>query len=352
MGRLPTIQDVARLADVSRQTVSNVINSPAIVKAPTRERVLNAINQLGYRPHASARRLRTQQSSTIGVRLEPERNGISGSVLDAFLHALTDCADRRGMRILLFTAADTDAEIAQYRRLRDGSDIDAFVLTSTSYNDARAAWLIENDMPFVSFGRPWGLDASVDSQHRWVDVDGRLGVREATEHLIAQGAKRVGYIGWPAGSGAGEDRYHGWRDVVGEVDAVDPDLAMAVEDSVSEGSRVAKIMLTHEPPVDAIVCASDTLALGARLAATSLGRETLPVIGFDDTPVARAIGMSSVQQPLAEVAFEVIQLLMGTDGSTVIPNPAHNEEPTNRLLAPRLVDRRYAHLTLDGSTGL
>ena len=111
MAHLPTVDDVARVANVSRQTVSNVLNSPAIVKETTRIRVQAAIQELGYRPHASARRLRTQRSSTIGIRLEPVRNGISGSVLDTFLHALTEQATARGMRVLLFTADSPEDEI-------------------------------------------------------------------------------------------------------------------------------------------------------------------------------------------------------------------------------------------------
>ena len=86
MAKLPTVDDVAELAGVSRQTVSNVLNSPEIVKEATRDRVLAAVTELGYRPHASARRLRTRQSSTIGVRLDPIINGISGTLLDRFLH--------------------------------------------------------------------------------------------------------------------------------------------------------------------------------------------------------------------------------------------------------------------------
>ncbi|MDQ1513494.1 MAG: hypothetical protein QOC59_1336, partial [Microbacteriaceae bacterium] len=71
MRRLPTVTDVATAAGVSRQTVSNVLNSPAIVRAETRERVERVIAELNYRPHASARRLRTRLSETIGVRLDP-----------------------------------------------------------------------------------------------------------------------------------------------------------------------------------------------------------------------------------------------------------------------------------------
>src|ERR1700712_208409 len=105
MGTLPTVLDVAEAAGVSRQTVSNVLNSPALVRPETREKVQAAIHDLGYRPHASARRLRTQKSSTIGIRLDPiTTDGISGSILDRFLHALTEQADRKDLRVLLFTA--------------------------------------------------------------------------------------------------------------------------------------------------------------------------------------------------------------------------------------------------------
>ena len=351
MAQLPTVEDVARVANVSRQTVSNVLNSPSIVKEATRLRVQDAIRQLGYRPHASARRLRTQKSSTIGIRLEPVRNGISGSVLDTFLHALTEQADSRGMRVLLFTADSTDGEIEQIRRLRDGADVDAFVLTSTAYADPRVDWLIENSVPFATFGRPWGADDVADPRHRWVDVDGRAGVRDATSHLIAGGLSRIGYIGWSAESGAGHDRRRGWSDAMGAEKLDATGLDISTDDTVGAGSAAAEWLLRSDRSVEALVCASDTLALGARLAASGLGKEDLPIVGFDNTPVAAAIGLSSIQQPLEAVAAGILELLLGTTGSAVRPVSDFNEEPTYRLLAPRLVERKSNHLQLGETTG-
>lgn len=352
MTQLPTVDDVARVANVSRQTVSNVLNSPEIVKETTRIRVQAAIQELGYRPHASARRLRTQRSSTIGIRLEAVRNGISGSVLDTFLHAFTEQATARGMRVLLFTADSPDDEIEQIRRLRDGADVDAFVLTSTAYADPRVQWLIENGVPFATFGRPWGADDTADPRHRWVDVDGRAGVRDATAHLIGTGLGRIGYIGWLAGSGAGDDRRRGWVDAMSSAGFDGSGLDMAVEDTVSGGSLAAETLLTASRRPDALVCASDTLALGARLAASTLGWEDLPIIGFDNTPVAAAVGLSSIQQPLEDVATGVLELLLGQSGSSVLGAEDNNEEPTYRLLVPRLVERRSNHLQLGETTGL
>jgi DNA-binding LacI/PurR family transcriptional regulator len=353
MAQLPTVEDVARVANVSRQTVSNVLNSPDIVKAATRERVQDAIAQLGYRQNASARRLRTRKSATLGIRLDPMTNGISGSILDRFLHALTEQADARGMRVLLFTATGPESEIDQIRRLHDGADVDAFVLTSTFYGDQRTEWLIENRVPFVTFGRPWGIDDMNDPQHLWVDVDGAAGTRAATEHLIASGARRICYLGWPSPSGTGDDRRRGWEDAMrerfGSTDADLATLSVTADEGIMQGNIAVTEMLGLAEVPDAIVCVSDSLALGAMTAVASAGYTELPVIGFDNTPVAEAVGLSSVEQSLGEVAAGALELLMGSTGNDVVggdltPGEAH------RLVTPALVIRRPGHMPLFDTT--
>ena len=329
MRRLPTVTDVAAAAGVSRQTVSNVLNTPAIVRPETRERVQDAIRDLGYRPHASARRLRTQTSATIGVRLDPGTDGMAGSLLDRFLHALVERADGVGLRVLLYTAPDEDAEIEVLHRLLDGADVDAFVLTSTHYGDRRIDWLTERDVRFVTFGRPWDSTGPADADHLWVDVDGRAGLAEATRHVLRQGARRVAFLGWPAGSGTGDDRRTGWREAMRAAGWADADLDaldLAVEEDPRDGTVAGALVRALDPAPDAVVCASDSLALGARMA---LG-DGVPVIGYDDTPVSRALGFSSVAQPLPEVAAGVLELLV---------EPPAPGEARHRLLAPSLVLR-------------
>jgi DNA-binding LacI/PurR family transcriptional regulator len=344
MAQLPTVLDVGRVAGVSRQTVSNVLNSPEIVKPETRARVEAAISQLGYRPHASARRLRTRKSSTLGIRLDPMTNGISGSVLDRFLHAVTEQADRRGLRVMLFTANDPDDEIRQVRKLRDGADVDGFILTSTFYGDPRTEWLIENDVPFVTFGRPWGIDDMNDPRHLWVDVDGWSGLHEATTHLLGDGLAHVAYLGWPSPSGTGDDRRRGWREAMtgsglteGEIERLD----LRAEDGVSQGRDAVAALVASGVRVDAVVCASDSLAIGAIVALGSLSGSDgqIPVIGYDNTPVASAIGLSSIEQPLDEVAAGALELLLGSSGSGIVGWTDDSPEPRHRLVTPRLVLR-------------
>jgi len=335
--RLPTVSDVAALAGVSRQTVSNVLNSPAVVREGTRERVHTAIAELGYRPHTSARRLRTQRAATIAVRLDPVGGGISGAVLDRFLHALAERGEERGLTVMLYTAVDPDDEIRQFRRLVDAAAVDAFVLASTYHGDPRTEWLIEHDQAFVTFGRPWGIPDLTDPKHFWVDVDGRHGVREATEQLLARGARSVGFLGWPAGSGTGDERRAGWAEALRDAgfdDARSAALSIVAEEGVASGREAARALLEREPHLDALVTASDTLALGALIATG--GR--VPVVGFDNTPVAEAIGFSSIDQRVDEVAVAALDLLDAVGRAQSAGPSGH------RLIEPRVVMRESGPL--------
>ncbi|WP_328424670.1 LacI family DNA-binding transcriptional regulator [Micromonospora sp. NBC_00389] len=329
MAEKVTIATVAQHARVSRQTVSNVLNAPHIVREETRLRVEDAISALGYRANQAARQMRTGRSRLIAARIEPTRDGINGSVLDRFLHGLTETADAAGYRVLLYTATDDEREIATYNDLLGTYELDAFVLVGTKYGDPRTAWLAGRDVPFVTFGRPWdALDA-----HPWVDVDGAAGTAQATRHLLAAGHRRIAFIGWPLGSGVGDDRRAGWRDAL-RAAGVDPTgLHRETEDSIAEGERRMHDLLGTVEPT-AVVCASDSLALGA-LQAIRGTDPPVSVIGFDDTPVAAAVGLASVSQPLGEAAARCVDLLTGVlDGN--------HETPTHVLLQPALALRHTA----------
>ncbi|MEV4481867.1 LacI family DNA-binding transcriptional regulator [Micromonospora coxensis] len=325
-----TIATVAERAGVSRQTVSNVLNAPHIVREETRRRVQDAITALGYRTNQAARQMRTGRSRLIAVRIEPTRDGINGSVLDRFLHGLTETGEAAGYRTMLYTATDAEREIAVYDDLLGSYDLDGFVLTGTDHGDPRTTWLAERGVPFVTFGRPWDdLDA-----HCWVDVDGAAGTTQATSHLLASGHRRIGWIGWPAGSGVGDDRRAGWHHTL-HAAGIDPTgLGRETADGIGEGERCARELLSTATPPTALVCASDSLALGA-LQAVRATEPAVPVIGFDDTPVAAAIGLTSVSQPLGDAAARCVDLL-----TAVLDGPRHTPDPV--LLQPTLVRRRTA----------
>lgn len=333
-----TLNTVAKQAKVSRQTVSNVLNSPEIVAEPTRARVLAAIQEQGYRPNNAARQMRTRRSQVIGLRVEPVRDGINGVVLDRFLHALTANAERYHHRIMLFAADDDTTEIAAYAELVSSVGIDAFVLTSTHHGDVRTRWLRAEGLPFVTFGRPWGAE----EEHPWVDVDGAGGTEAVVRHLVASGHRRISFVGWPAGSGVGDDRRSGWQRGMSRAGLAGSGTAVEVDDGIENGRRAVDRLarMADESPTG-YVCASDSLAIGVISELQHRGHtpgRDVAVVGFDDTPVAAALGMSSVAQPVAEVAAECIRLLQAVlrrtgNGAASTPPP----EPV--LLQPRLVVR-------------
>ena len=335
-GRRASIETVAERAGVSRQTVSNVLNSPQLVRPETMARVLAAIEETGYRPHRAARTLRTRRSQLIAARMHAPSDGIGGAVLDAFLHALTSRAAQRDYRILLYTAEDDAQEIAAYDELLRDHDLDAFVLTGTHLDDARTDWLARHGAAFVTFGRPWGAQAA----HGWVDVDGASGVYDATRHLIRRGHRRIGFIGWPEGSGVGDDRRSGYLSACAEEDLDTTGLTRAVVDSLGSGRAAGAELLNLASPPTALVCVSDSLALGVWTEITARGQtpgRDVAVIGFDDTPTASVIGMSSVAQPVGDIAAASLDLL--TEALDGDPAAADTGTAKQLLLPPSLVVR-------------
>jgi DNA-binding LacI/PurR family transcriptional regulator len=322
-----TLDSVAALAGVSRQTVSNVINSPGIVRKPTADKVNAAIETLGYRPHRAAQQLRTRRSRVLALRVE---TNFGDAVFDRFLHALTAAAVELDYRLMLYTAENDAAEITAYDELVDRWDIDGFVLTGTHPGDERTSYLSEAGIPCVTFGRPW--DGS--GHHPWVDVDGAAGTRAATEHLIALGHRRIGFLGWPNGSGVGDNRLSGWADSMRSAGLDLPQTSHAVNDVVHGRSAAAELLDRAQPT--AVVCASDVLGLGvmAEIGARGLKvGDDIAVVGFDDTDIGQVSGLSSLAQPLVEVAGHGARLIAALlDGSAP-------EAPEQVLLLPELIVR-------------
>jgi DNA-binding LacI/PurR family transcriptional regulator len=307
-----TLDSVAARAGVSRQTVSNVLRHPDRVAVPTRERVLTAIAESGYRPSLPARQLATRRANAVAVRAERQQDGISGLVLDAFYHGLAEAGQDNGLRVLLYAQPEDEAaEIAIIDELVLTGSVDAVVLTATSTDDERPAHLRGNGTTFCAFGRPWGHD---DAPHDWVDVDGAVGTGLAVRHLLDLGRRRIAYLGWP-GDGedpsTGTDRRRGWLEAVAAAALGGPPLEVrSVNDAEAAEAAVAELLASAGAP-DSIVCASDTLALGAHRAALAAARGGRPatVVGFDATPVSAALGLASVAQPIDQVAHVCIDLL-------------------------------------------
>jgi DNA-binding LacI/PurR family transcriptional regulator len=329
----PTLATVADEAGVSRQTVSNALNNPELLRPETLVRVQSVIERLGYSPNRAARQLRTRSSHLIGLRFEPAQEGTSNALMDRFLHSLTEAASRTGHHVLLFSGDSTDP-LDGYDDLLRSTAVDAFVVTDTYAGTPQAGFLSERGAPFVAFGRPWD-DPSAD--HAWTDVDGAYGARLATEHLFEQGHRRVAWLGWEKTSRIGQDRRNGWESAMEAAGQDIRGLGRRITDNV-DAARMAAHELLEDSSITGFACASDTLGIGVLHACAERGLRPgrdIGVVGFDDSLPAQVVwpGLTSVRQPLEEVAVELVRIL-----HLVLAHKPFGDK--GRMLRPSLVVRR------------
>jgi DNA-binding LacI/PurR family transcriptional regulator len=327
--RTPTLATVAAAAGVSRQTVSNALNNPGLLRPDTLARVQQAVERLGYSPNRAARNLRTKSSHLVGLHVAPAVEGSASALMDRFVHSLVESSREAGYHVLLFAGTDPADPLDGYDELLRSQAVDAFVITDTFLGNPQAAWLERRGVPFVAFGRPWG---EPDAVHPWVDVDGRAGVMLAVDHLVERGHHRIAWVGFQKGSFIGEDRRSGWTDRMHEHGLSTAKLSARGDDTLDFGRRAAHALLDVQQPT-AFVCVSDTVAMGVRRALDERGLrpgQDVAVVGFDDSIAAQVATppLTSVRQPLEQVAVEIVRFLGDLLGHRPIPEPGCVLTPT------------------------
>ncbi len=335
--RRPSMADVARLAGVSQTTVSFILNDTPGSSIPrdTRERVLAAVRELDYRPNVSARNLRTQSSNLIGYGFDNPAGVASHPVLDQFLYSAILNLEAAGYHLLTFVTGERTATAA-YEELYRRGQVSGFVLANTNDNDPRIACLLENRIPFASFGR-----ANDEWDFAWVDVDGISGMEQVVDHLIDRGHRRIGLITWPEGSKAGSHRERGYANgLAAAAITPDPEWVYRGENSLQTGAAGLSHLLTLPPArrPTAVACVSDLIAVGAMNAAAAAGLHVgrdLAVTGYDDSGLAQFLQppLTSVRQPIAAVGQALVELLLDQLGDSAAP-------ARGILLKPDLIVRR------------
>lgn len=325
--RRATINDVARAAGVSRQTVSNAVNAPQKVRPETRARVLAEVDRLEYRPSSAARGMRSQRAGAIGLELSPAGGG--SDIASHVLTALTAQAPGFDVHLVPFTHAQQFPSLDGYEDMFRRHLVDAFLFADTHSGDPRPAWLQRAGVPYAAFGRIYGHPGLT----RWVDVDGRAGLEMAVEHLAAQGYTTVGYLGWPlhlTDPEVAEDRHRGWAEAAARLGLAGP--AAVAQQDLRSATQAADDMLDELGPGDAIACASDLLALGVLYAACARGLRPgrdLGVVGFDGSLLALRHDLTTVAQPYDALAHHLLRLV---HDQLVGGAPA----PSGQLLTPTL----------------
>ncbi|MEE1789260.1 LacI family DNA-binding transcriptional regulator [Streptomyces sp. BE308] len=327
--RQVTIEDVARSAGVSRQTVSNALNAPHRLRATTLARVTAAIDELGYQPDQSARSLRTGTRKVIGYPAPADNPADPNPLMSGFLQALVTAADAVGHRILVFRSdprQGSGAVAKSFNGLIAARQVDGFVLSDVVHDDPRVDVLTEAGFPFAAFGR-----TAPGRPQNWVDIDSTAATAALVGLLLDQGHRRICYINSAASLPWLADRRAGFLRAA----AAAPDGAFEVsvpDDEPAALSHAVRRLLTGPDRPTALVCASDWLALTAyqavRAAGLTIGGD-VAVTGFNDMPLCTLLqpSLTSARLPLAAIARVLVDQLI----TTVEDSAA---APTSGLLLP------------------
>jgi LacI family transcriptional regulator, galactose operon repressor len=303
-----TIRDIADLAGVSIATVSRVLNDRPDVAPDTRETVLQVVREHGFSTNRGARALAGGRTGMIGLMLPLVGDAYFGPLLSGAAEALYE-SDLR--LVLTPTLHRHDREVSVIERLMRGTTDGAILMLPEESGDELMA-LQRQGFPFVVVDpreRPPEGIACVSAMHG-------AGAKQATEHLLSLGHRRIGAIAGARGWYATEERLAGFRAALaGAGILLDPDLVVYSDWRIPRGTEAARELLSLPDPPTAIFGFNDNVAIGALHAARERGLsvpEDLSVVGFDDTEQAVIVTprLTSVSQPLAELGRMGVSLLI------------------------------------------
>ena len=312
--RAVTAEEVARLAGVSQSAVSRAYTPGASVAPKTREKVLEAARELGYRPNAMARTLITNRSRIIGVVMAYLDNMIYPDVLEKLAAGLQE----RGYQMLLFTgfkdrhSDPVFEQIMQYR-------VDGLLLASTTLSSDLSDECTAAGVPVVMFNRTTEhpLCCSVTS-------DNRNGGRQIAEFLFAGGHRRFAYIAGAAISSTNRDREAGFREGLRRHGIAEIDQGEGNLDTADARTAARKLFAADDPP-DAVFVGSDHMALTVmETARHEFGLrvpEDVSIVGYDDVGAASwpSFSLTSFTLPLAPMVDAAVELMMEQIESSSIP---------------------------------
>ena len=299
-----TIVDVARVARVHPSTVSRVLNAQPghALRPETRARVVAAADRLGYRPSALARGLRLKRTQTLGM-LVPD---IANSFLAGIIKGAEEAAYELGYALVLCNTGDVPGRDATYVRVLREREVDGVLVASTRMADGTIDALRADGFPFVLVNRGSGEPADLV-----VTVDNRAAATAVVDHLAALGHRRLLHVAGPRSTTTGAERIAGVAAAARRHGMV---VEIAEADAWSEvaGYRAAAPALRRDAPTAAFG-ANDLIALGVIRAAREAGLAVpgeLAVAGFNDTPEAALVGLTTVRVAQEDMGAQAARLLI------------------------------------------
>ncbi|MCP4360624.1 MAG: LacI family DNA-binding transcriptional regulator [Chloroflexi bacterium] len=309
--------DVARLAGVSQAAVSRTFTPGASVSAEVKQQVLDAAEQLGYRPNAIARSLITNSTNIIGIVVVRFANPYYWQIFKGFTQKLQDL----GYSTLLLNAAQ-DQEVEQTLPTALQYQVDGLIITSATLSSKMAEECVRAGTPVVLFNR-----YEMGTMANAVCCDNVGGGKLVANALLDAGYERLAYLAGEEGSSTNRDREQGF---IHQLQTRGHTLAFREsgnEYTYEAGYAAAKRLLQNDPPPNAVFCASDLMAMGMLDATKELGLkipDDLGIVGFDDIKMVAwpSYAITTIRQPINRMVDTTIEVLLNaienSDSETVM----------------------------------
>jgi len=327
-----TLDDIAKLAGVSRSTVSRVVNDHPNVSDSARKRVLQIIENTGFHPNPAARALASHRTRMIGLVLP---RSVSSFCSDPYYPRLTQgiakASNKYDYTLGLFLINTKEDEDQIYPRISRKGLLDGILLQSSQYSDQLAIRLMNTNMPVLVAGRPFHT-----TNISYIDIDNISAAQKAVCHLIELGRRHIGTITGPMDSTVSIDRKEGYLRALIEC-GLEVDLELIQEGNFTEASGYETMQRLMPSKPDAIFGASDIMTIGAMRAVRDAGLhipEDIAFVGFDDLPLATTPQppLTTIHQPIFQFGFKAVEVLID-----LIENGIH--PPRRIILDTELVVR-------------
>lgn len=335
-----TIKEIARLAGVSKATVSRVLNGRPGVSPQTREKVEKIIQTYSYRPSPLARGLSSQKTGVIALVISHSAARLSAHpFLLEFLPGISHVLEEHGFRLVLSIPDSEERYELACQLIAQEKLAEGVVVLGVRRNDPRLPFLAKNNIPLVTVGRPIGYTGI-----SFVDADNYGGARLATEHLIELGYKQILFVNGPKEHTAAIAREEGYKAAM-LAHNLKPEVAYG-DFSYMSGYRAVKEWWRKGRRVLAVFAASDMAAIGASTAFKEMGIKVgkkAAVVGFDDIPYASLFDppLTTVRQPIRELGEAAGRLILrvlegGVTESVILPTALVVRGSTSGLASKNL----------------
>lgn len=324
-----TIADVAERAQVSKMSVSRVLNGQAGVSEKTRQRILEVVEELGYVPNPSPR-VRSGSTNLIGL-LIPD---ITTTYMGEILRGVSGAAERLHYGLMLYTQGTVDhaQRTNYYLSLLSNFNVDGVLMVVPRDYEVIVQDLKAHDIHYIIIDHH-----SNTGNEPSITATNRKGILDAMRHLLALGHERIGFVTGRMDIACSHDRLQGYRDGLAEVGLpFDPDLVREGDFSQPVGFRQGWALLQLQNPPTAIIASNDLMAFGvmdaAKASGLGIGRD-LSIVGFDDIPMASQVypPLTTIRQPMAAMGEAALEMLITVLQRRTVLNP-RRELPTELII--------------------